>query len=384
MKKNKTIYWFFGGTALACIFLFIPAVLFAASCTVGPIPLEIGIGVEGQSYGLTDYIAKTYKFIVGVIGILSAVMIMFNGLKWIGATGNSEVVGQAKEGVVSALVGLVIALMSYTVLYNINTKLVDFPEICPTGLSFDTTGSWGNCTVAAAGQSSECASFDYCQNSTEGCSCTAVNGKYSCRPIGTGVIPKGQKCTSDANCVQPLKCLGATATAPGTCTDVKEGTTCSSPADCEKGLSCVEVEARKDAKQCLTATGRSNGQYCSTGTECLSGVCNASNASCSTGDGKDGYPCLQGQVNGCKNGYECKTSSGCTIKGVASPCDGSSDDCWSGDLLDSDGDGTPDDFLYCVDAGAGGGYWCQNGSTGSSCDNIYHCKSRKCTKNVCE
>lgn len=74
---------------------------------------------------LGAYIAGMYKWFSGAIGILSAVMILYGGLKWITAGGNRSSVQSAKEVVFSSLIALVIALGSYLLLYVISPNLVN-------------------------------------------------------------------------------------------------------------------------------------------------------------------------------------------------------------------------------------------------------------------
>lgn len=102
------------------------------------IKLEVGIGALGEVNDpyLANYIISAYQFIVGSIGVVAAVMIMFNGMRWVTAGGSSENIGVAKEGISSAIVGLLIALMSYVLLNAINPALVGFQDLEQTELEF--------------------------------------------------------------------------------------------------------------------------------------------------------------------------------------------------------------------------------------------------------
>lgn len=128
MKKSKTVKQpnnllrIFGAVFLFCA---IPVVTLAA----GKVGLEVGLGTKTEVSDITDYIITLYNFIISIIGVLSAVMIMYAGLLWAAANGNSEKIGNAKERMVNAIVGLVIALTSYVVLNTINPALVNFKTI---------------------------------------------------------------------------------------------------------------------------------------------------------------------------------------------------------------------------------------------------------------
>lgn len=73
-----------------------------------------------------EYVAGVYKYAIGIVGILAAVVLMIGGVVWITAGGNATRVGEAKAWIGASLTGLVIALASYTILYQINPSLVNF------------------------------------------------------------------------------------------------------------------------------------------------------------------------------------------------------------------------------------------------------------------
>lgn len=76
-----------------------------------------------------QYIGAIYQYIIGVVGILAGIMIMVAGLIWLTAGGSAERIGAAKKYLEGALVGLVISLTSFLVLYAINPALVSFENL---------------------------------------------------------------------------------------------------------------------------------------------------------------------------------------------------------------------------------------------------------------
>ncbi|MBI4280626.1 D-alanyl-D-alanine carboxypeptidase family protein [Candidatus Uhrbacteria bacterium] len=78
---------------------------------------------------LPEYIAAGYSYLVGIAGILAAVMIMYGGTKWIFAGGDSSKITTARETIVHAVIGLVLALGSYLILFSINPDLVKFKAL---------------------------------------------------------------------------------------------------------------------------------------------------------------------------------------------------------------------------------------------------------------
>ena len=73
-----------------------------------------------------EYIAGVYKYAIGIVGILAAVVLMIGGVLWIVAGGSATMIGEAKAWIGASLTGLVIALCSYLILYQINPALTVF------------------------------------------------------------------------------------------------------------------------------------------------------------------------------------------------------------------------------------------------------------------
>jgi len=73
-----------------------------------------------------EYVAGIYKYAIGIVGILAAVVLMVGGVLWIIAGGSATMIGEAKAWIGASLTGLVIALCSYLILYQVNPALVGF------------------------------------------------------------------------------------------------------------------------------------------------------------------------------------------------------------------------------------------------------------------
>lgn len=361
-------------TAVVGLFAIAPLTAYAAvTCDLAPaVPLEVGIGAVSSVTSLSNYISQAYQFIVSSIGIVAAVMIMFNGMRWVTAGGNSENVNVARGGISSAIIGLLIAVTSYVLLYAVNSSLVNLVDICPEGLDFSNSTastSWSTCPGQNA---SECSTVSYCLYDG-GCECANIGSgdgqAYVCRPKGTNVLPSGSACQSDDNCVSPLKCVGNTGTNPGTCTESDSGTTCSVDADCDAGLTCEKITST--IGQCLEPTGRSNGTTCDEASQCESGVCNDTLGvnHCVAGDETTTDRCV-GDTD-CAPSYSCSSSTErCVAKAEGSSCEQYDREC---------GDG-----LHCVENdGAPGFATCMDGSEGDDCDANNECDSGFCGQNVC-
>ncbi len=119
------------------IFLFtLPQASQAATASFQP---QVGIGTDfqtGKSYSpdgntriIGEYIRAIYKYAIGIVGILAAVVLMIGGILWIVAGGNATTIGEAKAWIGASLTGLVLALMSYLILATVNPALVDLKTV---------------------------------------------------------------------------------------------------------------------------------------------------------------------------------------------------------------------------------------------------------------
>lgn len=78
---------------------------------------------------LADYFSMVYKYLIGIAGILAGIMIAIAGFQWLLAAGDAGKIKHAKERISGALIGLVLALGSYTILFLVNPDLVTFKSL---------------------------------------------------------------------------------------------------------------------------------------------------------------------------------------------------------------------------------------------------------------
>jgi len=92
---------------------------------------EVRVGEEIEVSGTTfaNYIIAIYNWSMRAIVLLAIIMIMVAGSRWMWAGGNAASITQARNQIVSALIGLVLAISSYTILSFINPSLVRFQSL---------------------------------------------------------------------------------------------------------------------------------------------------------------------------------------------------------------------------------------------------------------
>lgn len=88
---------------------------------------------DGNSYLyfplLGEYLKAVYRYGIAAAGIMAVVIIINAGFLWTRSGGNSEVISKQKESIEKAIVGLVIAVTSYVILYAINPNLTEFQSL---------------------------------------------------------------------------------------------------------------------------------------------------------------------------------------------------------------------------------------------------------------
>lgn len=88
-------------------------------------------------YYITDisqFIRGLYNFFIGAIALAAIVVLMIGGFQYVIAAGNQSKIGEAKETINGAITGLILTLLSYTLLNAINPKIVSLEYTKPTSV----------------------------------------------------------------------------------------------------------------------------------------------------------------------------------------------------------------------------------------------------------
>lgn len=109
-------------------------------------PLESVPGFEGTSSDLKGFIESIYQFGIWTVGIAAVLMLTIGGFMYMVSAGNTSKTGIAKGIITDAILGLIIALGAYLILYVINPDLVKITlsmRSLGTGISTDGGGTGG-------------------------------------------------------------------------------------------------------------------------------------------------------------------------------------------------------------------------------------------------
>lgn len=138
-KLNKTIMISLFGLALA----FTPNILASnSSFAVTPEVLSGGIaGGAAQSkgvdvpttlFGNAGIFTQVTNILLFLIGVLSVIMLIFGGLRYVISGGNSSAVTSAKNTILYAIVGLIVAILAYAIVnFVINTFVSEGGSAAP-------------------------------------------------------------------------------------------------------------------------------------------------------------------------------------------------------------------------------------------------------------
>jgi hypothetical protein len=118
----------FTPVALAVVLVFAVSVFISqntfASSIVDGANAARGSGQPAELFGNGGIITTITNVLLFIVGALSVIMLIFGGLRYVISGGNSTAVTAAKNTILYAIVGLVIAFLAYAAVNFIMTSLV--------------------------------------------------------------------------------------------------------------------------------------------------------------------------------------------------------------------------------------------------------------------
>ena len=75
---------------------------------------KIGGGAFGSA-DLRDTIVQLVNVLLGFLGIIAVIIILWGGFKWMTAGGNEESVGEARSLIIAGIIGLAIIIASFAI-----------------------------------------------------------------------------------------------------------------------------------------------------------------------------------------------------------------------------------------------------------------------------
>lgn len=104
-------------TAAMMALPFAPLALNSAHAALGTQLDEVneGAGLGGDSTSLTTTIGSLISVLLGFLGVIFLILIIYAGLLWMTAAGNEDNVKKAKSILLNSVIGLVILLSAYAI-----------------------------------------------------------------------------------------------------------------------------------------------------------------------------------------------------------------------------------------------------------------------------
>lgn len=120
MKKRKN----FKILLLSCLALFFiaPTILLAQGY-VPLAPIE-GLLPKGETVVLSQYISAAFRILIIVAGVLAVLVIMIGGVQYVTAGDSEERTKDAKNKISRAILGLILAIAAWLILYTINPNIL--------------------------------------------------------------------------------------------------------------------------------------------------------------------------------------------------------------------------------------------------------------------
>lgn len=79
--------------------------------------------------GIAEYISAIYRWAIGFAAVLAVLALTWGGIQWLTAGGESGKTQEAQKVIGNAIIGLLLALGSYTMLYAINPRLTQYDPL---------------------------------------------------------------------------------------------------------------------------------------------------------------------------------------------------------------------------------------------------------------
>jgi hypothetical protein len=211
LKKIATNFNLRNVSLLLFAFVFSFAFFSQAKAVTTYVPMEKIPGFDTGT-DFYSYITAVYNFGIWTVGISALLMISIGGFMYITAAGNSSSMGKAKGVITDALFGLVLALISYLLLYIINPDLVNIKKIsnAPGSIGSVPSQSYTGAPVSGGKLAVGCDNYKADFESAAGgdkvdkvkkCLLIAIaNAESTCNPNSEG--PKNDNGTWDCGLMQ--------------------------------------------------------------------------------------------------------------------------------------------------------------------------------------
>jgi hypothetical protein len=85
----------------------------------------------GTDLPLIETIARIINILLGFLGVLAVLLVLWGGFKWMTAAGNEDSIGEAKKLMAAGVVGLAIILAAFAVASFVVNQLAEATNATP-------------------------------------------------------------------------------------------------------------------------------------------------------------------------------------------------------------------------------------------------------------
>ena len=184
MANYKKIFTIF----LLGILLIFPLFSFSQGCR------ELEVPIPGLTTNcipaIPDYISAIYNFALQIIGIICLGALIYGGFRYLTSVGKPAAIGDAKDQIFSAILGLVILFSAYLILRTINPELVILSQP----------------GTQQCGPGASCPGGQVC---VAGICVSSVTSTAQCKPkTDPSGCPPNQECDENGNCITHFESWG--------------------------------------------------------------------------------------------------------------------------------------------------------------------------------
>ena len=100
----------------------------------------VGKGAGYQDSDIKIVIASVIQALLGFIGMIFFILILWGGFEWMTSGGNEQKIESAKKRIVNASIGLALVLMAYAIARTISSWLTEAVGTDGSGSNYTTSG----------------------------------------------------------------------------------------------------------------------------------------------------------------------------------------------------------------------------------------------------
>ncbi|MBI4092964.1 MAG: Ig-like domain-containing protein [Candidatus Kerfeldbacteria bacterium] len=208
-----------GALVITAALIFLGLVAFSAQAQT-PLSIEdIGTTIGLTTADLKSIVINVIRWLLGILALVAVSFIMYGGYLWLTAAGNSDRIEKAKRVIINAVIGLVIVLIAWAIVFFVARVILGSSSGGPPGTTPPPCIPGDpRCSTAAVGFeirsiTTDCGSPPDYQSDVFRCSSVSINFNHPVKPETVAAAVRDKKLIIEqCNTIDP----------DGTCADPQE------------------------------------------------------------------------------------------------------------------------------------------------------------------